>query len=273
MPRIQLIQKKGELKKIKTYCEGLDQALNGGIPVGNVTLVSGTAGSMKTTFVFNILYNLCKKGNNSLFISLEQSASTLINQFIEMGYDLSAIDLIIVTSPITDIKSKDTQSGKKDKKGKLIIADMGMLRKEIQGARIGSGDWWHVIEHAIKTVKSVTDCSAIAIDSLDALYTLSDFENPRNKLFHIFETLRETGTNSFLISEMPLDAGRHGKYDVEDYLADGVIMLRLIERYRKVTREIAVVKMRGTKTNNDLFTLVYEEGTFKALWGGKPHMM
>jgi KaiC/GvpD/RAD55 family RecA-like ATPase len=111
------------------------------------------------------------------------------------------------------------------------------------------------------------------LDSLDALYVLSNFEEARSRLFYMFEYLRDLGTTSFCISEMPLDGSRYGRYEVEDYLADGVVMLRLIERYRKVTREVAIVKMRGTNCNIDVFTLSFDSGQFKAEHGGKPPLV
>ena len=36
-------------EKSKTYIEGMDRMLNGGIPIGNTSLLAGTVGSGKTT--------------------------------------------------------------------------------------------------------------------------------------------------------------------------------------------------------------------------------
>lgn len=269
----ELIQKKGQLKKISTYIEGLDEAMDGGIPEGNINLICGTAGSMKSSVCFNILYNASVEGKTTFYISLEQSYVTLLNQFIEMGFDFSKIDVIVVSSNVTDIKRKIADVSNSGK-GTLILSDLGEMRKELKGSNIEKGgDWWNLIKNLIKNVKSQIDFSHLAIDSLNALYSISNFDDPRNKLFYIFETMREFEANTFLISEMPLDGSRYGRYEIEDFLADGVIMLRLLERYRKVTREISVVKMRGTKTNNDVFTLTFDGKGFKALYGGKPPLI
>ncbi len=228
---------------------------------------------MKSSLSFNILYNACLEGKTALYISLEQSYVSLLNQFIEMGYDFSTIDVIVVGSNVSEIKQK-VQQVKKSNKGTLIISDLGELRKEIKGTKMEpGGDWWNLIRNLLENVKKEIDYSAFVLDSLDALYTLSNFDNARNKLFYVFEAIRNLDTNSLLISEMPLDGSRYGKYEIEDFLADGVIMLRLIERYRKVSREISVVKMRGTKTNNDVFTLVNDGSKFKAMYGGKPPLI
>jgi len=270
---IELIQKQGDTKKVKTYVEGLDEALSGGIPQGNISLVCGTAGSMKSSFCFNVLYNSCLEGNSALYISLEQSYTSLLNQFIEMGFDFSSIDVIVVNSNVTDIKKK-VEEVKQSSKGTLIISDLAELRKELKGSKMEpGGDWWNLIRNLMKNVKKEVNYNIVTIDSLNALYTISNFQDARTKLFYIFEEIRELDVNSLIISEMPIDQSRYGRFEVEDFLADGVIMLRLIERYRKVTREVSIVKMRGTKTNNDVFTLVQDGPKFRALYGGKPPLV
>jgi len=43
-------------RRIKTYIEGFDEYLNGGIPEGHVIIIAGTSGAMKTSLAWNILY-------------------------------------------------------------------------------------------------------------------------------------------------------------------------------------------------------------------------
>jgi circadian clock protein KaiC len=107
------------------------------------------------------------------------------------------------------------------------------------------------------------------LDSLSALYVLSKFENPRIELFYIFEFLRDMGVTSFLISEMPLDGSKYSEYGVEDFLADGIIYIRLSQFRRTVVREVSVVKLRSTAINVDVFSLEFKNGKFYALYGGQ----
>ena len=44
------------MRKIKTYIEGFDEILDGGIPEGHVVLVCGTPGTMKTSLTYSIMY-------------------------------------------------------------------------------------------------------------------------------------------------------------------------------------------------------------------------
>ena len=103
---------------------------------------------------------------------------------------------------------------------------------------------------------------------MSALYVLSRFENPRIELFYIFEFLRDMDVTTFLIGEVPVDGSTYAEYD-EDFLADGIIHLRLTPFRRNIVREVSVVKMRTTKCNNDVFSLEFKEGKFLALYGGQ----
>ena len=43
--------------RVKTYIQGLDEQMSGGVPKGHVVLISGMPGTMKSSVAFNILYN------------------------------------------------------------------------------------------------------------------------------------------------------------------------------------------------------------------------
>jgi len=146
---------------------------------------------------------------------------------------------------------------------------LGSLRAALKGKESPGENWWEVISKITKTLKDETDISAIVLDSLNSLYVLSDFKNPRSKIFSIYSYFKQLGVTSFIISEMPKDARKYSEYEIEDFLADGVVVLQLIERNRKVTREINIVKLRATDVNSDVFTLEWSKNGFQALYGGK----
>jgi len=191
----------------------------------------------------------------------------LINHMMNMGYDMKKIPLFI----ISDLSELDEKVNKaKIAKGAMVMADLGVIRKEVQRTTANpSGDWFNVIRNIIKKLKRSSGCHNFALDSLNALYVLSDFENPRQELFYAFEFYRDAGLTTFLISEMPLDGSKYAQYEVEDFLSDGVVKLELVARQRKVSREITIIKMRKTNTNIDVFSLEVDHGKFKAMYGGQ----
>ena len=73
--------------RIPTYVEGLDERLGGGIPKGHVVLVSGPPGSLKSSFVYRILFREALKGSSALYLSMEQSRASLVSQMASLGMD------------------------------------------------------------------------------------------------------------------------------------------------------------------------------------------
>ena len=85
-----IVTKKDEIVRIKTHIDGLDEQMQGGIPQGHITLVAGAAGTMKSSVSFNIIFQeAIENKRNSLYLSLEQSYSSIINHMINMDYDFS----------------------------------------------------------------------------------------------------------------------------------------------------------------------------------------
>lgn len=265
MPHI--VHNKGEIKRVPTYIQGFDEAVEGGIPQGHIVLMAGSAGTMKSSVAFNILYNEALAGKTCLYLTLEQSYPSLINHCINMGYDFTKVNTVIMKdlgnfhNDIAKVNNSD--------KGNLIIVDVGCIRKEIKDVKVSENrSWLNVIKNIIKKIKSESKLDAFVLDSMSALYVLSRFENPRIELFYIFEFLRDLDVTSYLITEVPLDGSKFGEYD-EDFLSDGIIHLKLTPFRRNIVREIRVVKMRTTKCNHDIFSLELKNGKFMALYGGQ----
>lgn len=267
-----LISNKNEIKRIPTYIEGLDEKLQGGIPEGHITLICGTAGTMKSSIAFNVLFNEALKGKTGVYLSLEQSYVSLLNHMVNLDYKLDQVN-IIVLSDISKL-NESIEEVNKSKGGTVIVSDLSAIRKQVKGMSFSpGGDWINIIKNIIKKLKEKGACDLFVLDSMSALYVLSQFDNPRSSLFYIFEFLRDLGVTSFLLSEMPLNKSKYSEYEVEDYLADGIIVLELAERQRKVTRELAVVKMRATAANTDVHTLEFKSGKFRVMYGGQPPLL
>src|SRR5438309_10239789 len=78
------------MDRVKTYIQGFDDALGGGVPKGHVVLVSGSPGTMKTSVTFSIVYNNVKAGSKGLYISLEENHDDLKGAMEDFG--MSGVD-------------------------------------------------------------------------------------------------------------------------------------------------------------------------------------
>jgi len=184
-----------------------------------------------------------------------------------MDYDFSKINLVIIKN-LADLQARIATINQQI--GSVFVIDLGTIRKEVHDINSDNNrSWLNVLKNVTKKLNIETKCKRFVLDSLSALYVLSRFENPRIELFHIFEFLRDLDMTSYLISEMPLDGSKFSEYEIEDFLSDAIIVIKLTPFRRQVVREISVVKMRSTACNNDIFSLEFKNGQFYALYGGQ----
>src|SRR5205814_764891 len=74
---------------VRTFVEGLDETMEGGIPWGHLVLIEGAPGTMKSSLAFSILlHNAAKEGLHCLYLSLEERASSLLRQMGSLGLKL-----------------------------------------------------------------------------------------------------------------------------------------------------------------------------------------
>ncbi len=67
----------------------LDEMLGGGVYRGTTTMISGTAGTGKTSIAASAAAAACARGERALFVSLEESAPQLVRNMRSIGLDLT----------------------------------------------------------------------------------------------------------------------------------------------------------------------------------------
>lgn len=226
-----------EAGRIRTHVDGFDTVLGGGIPAGSVVLISGSPGTMKSSFAFNIIQRNAKsEGTSSVYISLEQSKESIIRQMRSMK-----------------LAPEDNPE--------VHVLDMANVREEIEAATMDDTVVTVLKEYLTDYLKE-WGCSLLVLDSLDVLDLRSGVSSKRSHVFSLFEWLREMGLTSLLISESnPQEALENG-YE-EGYLADGIIELTLsADEGDTVRRRIRCVKMRNTQHQTSFYSLQFTEGRF-----------
>ena len=228
-----------EEEQVKTYIEGFDDKLQGGVPAGSVVLLVGQPGTMKSSIAYNMLFNNAVKNDmRGLYITLEQSTKSLNRHMTALGMDASAV------------------------RDKMEIVDIGLIRKKL--TQLKDQSWVQVFKMYAKNLKDSNDYSLLVIDSLPVLSVLAKFETPREELFHLFEWLRDLGVTTILISEMATSTEAFAE-NGEDFLADGIFYLRNQEIGDiSIQRQIRCVKMRSVDHSSDYHSLLFDHGAFKA---------
>ena len=235
------------VKRVMTHIEGFDECMEGGIPERHMILICGSAGTMKSTFAYSILYNEVSKENmNGLYITLEQSRENLLTHMEGMGMNASVVG------------------------EKLSVLDLSEIRRElwIERQDLYMQDqhmWMDFISRIVELIRTVENCKLLVVDSLNALYALVNFTNPRNELFMFFEKFRNLGMTTFFIAESKSEDTLCGEFGVEDFMCDGIIQLLMREEGDTFNRYIRCVKMRSSRLDTSYFPLLVTENGFKII--------
>lgn len=144
------------------------------IPTGSVILVTGVEGGLKSGLVFNMISNYLARNNKyALYATLEETEESHLRNMTSLG-----------------IKKPD----------RLHIFDYRDVRQEWGDEE---PDFLKVTEDMINFfTKKYADFDIFALDSLNALYSISANINPRKDMYRFFTMLRAKKLTSFLIMEM-----------------------------------------------------------------------
>ena len=235
---------------VKTFVKGFDhEVLGGGIPGGSVVLFRGPAGSMKSSLAYYVLYHNALKGTPGLYVTLEQSAGSLLEHIAGLGLQATQVSDQL---PILDLSR-----GREHLEG--LVARLAEVRRSPAEPKV---DLLKVLQDKVLDLKATTGARLLAVDSSDALESLLEFEDRRGETFRFFQWLRDTGLTSLLVSEVyppALEAGFE-----EEFLADGVVHLTM-ERTGEISfqRRIQCVKLRSADHRADAYTLLFQDGRFE----------
>ncbi len=219
------------MERTKSGVVGFDEIIGGGFPNGTCCLITGTAGSGKTTFAVQFLYKgITECGENGVYVSLEERPKDLRKEMINFGWDLS----------------------KMEKEKKLAIVDIGSARDTIRSTETytltNMGPRLNISAFSAHIFEVCTEVGAkrIVIDSIPSLQLrLKDEAEVRRATSLLTNLLLEMGRTSLLITEIA-DPHEFSRYGFEEYVTRGVIVMRLIPQYGELKRTIQVMKMRGT---------------------------
>ena len=213
---------------LKSGISGFDDLFaKKGIPKGSSVLVAGGPGTGKSIFCRQICYNLVSKGKRCMYVSFEESKERIEKSMKSFGWD--------VTKYIEN--------------GTFLIQKINpldILRMKF-GSLGGSGSATD-ISYKIKPLVIPRDFhpDVIAVDSLSAIIdaSVSRDRNYRIYLQQLFSFFEETGATSFLITETDPIPMRYSDTGIEEFLADGIVVLYNIQKEDVRENAIEVLKMR-----------------------------
>lgn len=214
-------------KYVVTGIPGFDKLFRNGIPKGSAVLLAGGAGSGKTIFGLQILAYHASRGKKCFYMSFEESPQRLMDHMEDFGMNPKKLvesgNLIIQRySPFDVTRSVDAMLARE--KGELLI--------HVDPVIFPDG-----FTPDFLIVDSVTAVASVFTQKEDSY---------RIYIEQLFRAFEETGINSFLITETKQIPEIYSPTGVEEFLADGVIVLYNFKRGSVREKAIEVLKMRGT---------------------------
>lgn len=223
---------------LKDGIRGIERIFEGEVPDGSVILVTGSEGTLKSGLVFSLISSyLSRAKEHGLYVSLEQTKESHLKNMRSLGLEKSK------SLHIFDYEDMRLEWGDEALDKAQTIDEILNFYKEKHGS-----------------------VKVFALDSLNALYSISKEVELRKNMYHMLSRLR-TETASFLIMETSSASGGllnqgHGP---EHFLADGVIELGIVEAAEGVKRYIQVRKMRACRHRMEKHQLVVDESGLSVL--------
>ncbi len=214
------------LERCATGISGLDDILGGGIPRGNMVLVSGSVGTGKTTLCLEFLVRGAERGERSLLLSVTEASDKLIQNL--STFEFFRADLV--------------------SDGSLVFVDLPALYNKLglEGEEL-SADEIDIVIRTIHDLVRTLGVKRLVLDSLTSVcYRIRRDESIRDFMLRLGQSLSDLGCTSLLVSEIGPTQGRYSMHGVEEAIVDGVILLWNTRRQGDILRVLQIVKMRGT---------------------------
>jgi KaiC/GvpD/RAD55 family RecA-like ATPase len=224
---------------IKTGIAGFDELLEKGVPKGTSTLLCGGPGSGKTIMGLQMLNYAAQKGKKCIYMTFEENEERLRQHMEDFGWSPDKLEnegnLVIKRYDPFDI-TRSVEALLEKAKGELMI--------DIAPVLFPSGFKPEVV----------------IVDSLTAIASVfyGREETYRIYIEQLFKLLESIGATSFLITEsnqIPIKITESG---VEEFLADGVIILYNTKTGNVRESAIEILKMRGTSFQKKIVALKIE---------------
>jgi len=190
-----------------------EHVLKDGFPDGSLILVAGEPGAGKTIFSATFIYNGAKKfGEKGMYISLAETKSEFYESMRQLGMDFEELE----------------------RNGLFKFVDLVTVSEETIEKEIGllMGE---IVKFQPKRV---------VIDSISVFAQVLGAERTRVFLHTMLgRFIKAYNSTALLIAEKPMGAEKIG-YGLEEFVVDGVIILRY-ESFGEVTRRVMEIpKMR-----------------------------
>jgi KaiC/GvpD/RAD55 family RecA-like ATPase len=198
----------------------------GGVERGSTLLISGGCGTGKSTFCMQSVYYGCLAGEKAVYILFEESPIKFKRHMMQnFGWDLDKLE----------------------REGKLAILRINPFKiaRSVEASLVKQR---RALLVQVEQLELPFVPDKVVVDSLSALAVafMGNTENYRYYLKHMFDSLDQYDSVNFVISETEQDPGVYSRTGIEEFLADGVIVLYNIKIGTTRRRVLEILKLRSS---------------------------
>jgi len=200
------------MKAVTSGIPGLDEILDGGFTKPSTVLIAGTAGTGKTTFVMQSVFNAARDGEVCMYVTTLSEPVAMVNNFMSK---FSFYNLALLAQ------------------GKVKYVPIG-----IETVAAGVEAFILDLENAIEEIKP----DRIVIDPITVIGHNLDAESKRRFYYELFMRMKEWNALILITGEFTEDDLVKSELS---YVTDGMIYLSNDLKHERRVRNLEVLKMRG----------------------------
>jgi len=199
--------------KVRTGIPGLDKVLEGGLPGGSSTIVSGPTGTGKTVIGLQFLIEGAKLGEPGVFISYEEPESQLRRIISGLNWDISGYE-----------------------KKRLLKLD-SLYPEDLTPEA-----------HLLRIMRHIEEMKAkrLVFDSVSAMEHMMERDNFLDFSKRLTSILKNSQVTAILNNTSRSIGGMTITETMLSTLADNIIMLRFVEIESSMRKALIIVKVRGS---------------------------
>ena len=214
------------VERVPTGISGLDAMVEGGFLKGRVVLIAGGPGAGKTIACGQFLHYGITHHERGIYVSLDENRDRFYHEMSRFDWDFEQLERegefrFLDASPSTDPEATNHRS-------------LSQITKTISRLAVDLG------------------AKRVVVDGLAAMgFEFPDAVDRRRAFLGLIQTLTGSNVTSLLTTEIRISA-LDRPIQVEEYLADGTIIMQNLFIKRTLVRTIHVEKMRGTTVDGEI---------------------
>lgn len=207
-------------ERIPSGVPELDEMLGGsGFYRGSTVLLSGTAGTGKTSMAAHLANSICKSGQRCLYFSFEESRAQILRNMKSIGLDLD----------------RHVRSG---------LLEFHSTRPTVHGLEM----------HLVRMHKLIEQFKpeAVILDPISNMRSAGTMDDSANMLIRLIDFLRSRGILGFMINLSGGGKAQEATDEGLSSLVDTWVLLRDVETGGERNRLIYILKSRGMAHSNQV---------------------